>query len=212
VQALGLVDSEVPCVCEGGGLLYVPRSDQYEVIGQKIKGDAVRTLLPPTRTGRSSESSAATRFTQIRLHRRGPLRPDSRRRPHRVELNRSMASVDITPKGVDKAHSIAEVLTRTGLGWPDVLAIGDSWNDRPMLRSDGLAACPANAVAEVKAVADYVSPEPSTRGVIDILRWASTGRATGGPSRWRDRFGWVDGRPPRSPPRSSRSSDHAVWR
>ena len=57
--------------------------------------------------------------------------------------------------------------------WAEVLAIGDSWNDLPMLRAAGLSACPANAVPEVKAIVDYVSPLTATRGVADILRWAA---------------------------------------
>jgi hydroxymethylpyrimidine pyrophosphatase-like HAD family hydrolase len=175
VQTLGLVDSEIPCVCEGGGLLYVPRSDRYEVIGQKIIGDAVRTLLPPgSYREELGKLSCHTVYPEPGYTVEGLFDLIVAGGLTGVELNRSIASVDITPKGVDKAHGIAEILIRTGLGWSDVLAIGDSWNDLPMLRSAGLAACPANAVAEVKAVADYVSPEPSTRGVIDILRWASS--------------------------------------
>jgi hydroxymethylpyrimidine pyrophosphatase-like HAD family hydrolase len=70
-------------------------------------------------------------------------------------------------------YGVSALIDRTGSDWAGVLAIGDSWNDLPMLRAAGLSACPANAVPEVKAAVDYVSPLAATRGVADILRWAA---------------------------------------
>src|SRR5260370_4896783 len=84
-----------------------------------------------------------------------------------------MAWVDVTLEGVDKMYGVRSLLSRIGSDWSDVLAIGDSWNDLPMLRGARLSACPANAVPEVKAVADYGSPLAATRGGADILRWVA---------------------------------------
>ena len=52
----------------------------------------------------------------------------------------------------------------------DMLAIGDSDVDLSMMALTGRAASPANAQDEVKDRSDYVSPYPTSRGVLDILQ------------------------------------------
>jgi 3-deoxy-D-manno-octulosonate 8-phosphate phosphatase (KDO 8-P phosphatase) len=57
----------------------------------------------------------------------------------------------------DKLAAAQGVLASLGLAWPDVAAIGDDWPDLPLLQRAGLACAPANAHAEVKAVAHHVT-------------------------------------------------------
>lgn len=173
VQVLDLVDELTPCVCEGGAVLYVPREDRYEVIAGRVDPDKVRALLPVgsyrEELGKVACYTAYPKsgYTVSDLY----ALVTAGRLPG-VEVTRSIASVDVTPDGVNKMYGVRALLDRIGSDWPDVLAIGDSWNDLPMLGAARLSACPANAVPEVKAVVDYVSPLPATRGVADILRWA----------------------------------------
>lgn len=187
VQVLDLVDAPTPCVCEGGGVLYTPRQDRCEAVAGQVDADAIRALLPAGAYREDPGKLACyTAFPEpgytvdalYALVIAGGLTG--------VEVNRSSAAVDVTPAGVDKMSGVRSLLGRADSDWQDVLAVGDSWNDLPMLRAARLSACPANAVPEVKAVADYVSPLPATRGVADILRWAAAqagldtpGRGTG---------------------------------
>ena len=170
VQVLNLVGATIPCVCEGGSAFYLPSEDRYEAIADRVDSDAVRALLPVgsyrDELGKIASFTAypESGYTVDALITAGRL-PG-------VEVNRSIAAVDVTPEGVNKMYGVRVLLDRAGLDWPDVLAIGDSWNDLPLLRAARLSACPANAVPEVKAIVDYVSPLPATRGVADILRWA----------------------------------------
>jgi hydroxymethylpyrimidine pyrophosphatase-like HAD family hydrolase len=175
VQVLGLVGSDVACVCEGGGVLYSPISDRYEVLAAPVDEESVRAVLPAG--GYREELGKVVGFSVYpepgftvdllyELVMAGGL--------DRVNITRSVAAVDITPAGVDKTFGIDHLLKRQGADWSDVVAVGDSWNDLPMLRRAGLSACPANSIPEVKAIVDYVSPFPATRGVTDILRWAAT--------------------------------------
>jgi 3-deoxy-D-manno-octulosonate 8-phosphate phosphatase (KDO 8-P phosphatase) len=57
----------------------------------------------------------------------------------------------------DKAPAAQKTLDELGLGWAQAAAIGDDWPDLPVLRRCGFAAAPANAHAEVKAAARYVT-------------------------------------------------------
>jgi 3-deoxy-D-manno-octulosonate 8-phosphate phosphatase (KDO 8-P phosphatase) len=57
----------------------------------------------------------------------------------------------------DKLAAAQAVLAALGLAWPDVAVIGDDWPDLPLLQRAGLACAPANAHAEVKAMAHHVT-------------------------------------------------------
>ncbi|MDE1949093.1 MAG: HAD hydrolase family protein [Burkholderiales bacterium] len=65
---------------------------------------------------------------------------------------------------VDKLAAANALLGRLGLDWPDVAAIGDDWPDLPLLGRAGFACAPANAHAEVKAVAHHVTAAAGGHG------------------------------------------------
>jgi 3-deoxy-D-manno-octulosonate 8-phosphate phosphatase (KDO 8-P phosphatase) len=57
----------------------------------------------------------------------------------------------------DKLAAAEALLASLQIGWPEVAAIGDDWPDLPLLVRAGFACAPANAHAEVKAVAHHVT-------------------------------------------------------
>ena len=57
----------------------------------------------------------------------------------------------------DKAAAAETLLAALGWGWHEVAAIGDDWPDLPLLMQAAFACAPANAHAEVKAVAHHVT-------------------------------------------------------
>jgi 3-deoxy-D-manno-octulosonate 8-phosphate phosphatase (KDO 8-P phosphatase) len=57
----------------------------------------------------------------------------------------------------DKLAAATALLARLQLAWTDVAAIGDDWPDLPLLARAGFACAPANAHAEVRALADHVT-------------------------------------------------------
>ena len=77
----------------------------------------------------------------------------------------------------DKAPAAQKTLAALGLDWSQAAAIGDDWPDLPVLRRCAFAAAPANAHAEVKAVARYVTASAGGHGAgrefCDLLLVAS---------------------------------------
>lgn len=77
----------------------------------------------------------------------------------------------------DKTAAAEPLLASLGVAWADVAAMGDDWPDLPLLLRAGLAVAPANAHAEVKAVAHYVTPQQGGHGAArefcDLLLVAS---------------------------------------
>jgi 3-deoxy-D-manno-octulosonate 8-phosphate phosphatase (KDO 8-P phosphatase) len=82
----------------------------------------------------------------------------------------------------DKLAAARSVLATLGLAWPQVAVIGDDWPDLPLLARAGFAAAPANAHAEVLAMADHVTASRGGHGAArefcDLLLVAS-GRYAG---------------------------------
>ncbi len=77
----------------------------------------------------------------------------------------------------DKAPAAQQVLDGLGLAWSQAAAIGDDWPDLPVLRRCAFAAAPANAHAEVRAAAAYVTQAQGGHGAArefcDLLLVAS---------------------------------------
>jgi hypothetical protein len=90
-----------------------------------------------------------------------------------VFITHSSAAVDLTPKGVNKASGLAFMSEWTGIAFAEMIGIGDSAGDFPMLEAVGHPACPGNAKTEVielvKRRGGYVAGAPNTSGVWEIL-------------------------------------------
>ena len=66
-------------------------------------------------------------------------------------------NVEATAAGVTKGTALLALAGRLGIPQGQVLAVGDSENDRKMLEAAGVAAVMANGMPSVKALADIVS-------------------------------------------------------
>ncbi len=82
----------------------------------------------------------------------------------------------------DKLAAAQALLASLHLDWSDVAAIGDDWPDLPLLTRAAFACAPANAHAEVKAVAHHVTAalggHGAAREFCDLLLMASGRYAT----------------------------------
>ena len=64
----------------------------------------------------------------------------------------------------DKLAVALPLLDQLGLAWPEVAAMGDDWPDLPLMLRAGFACAPAQAHAEVRAVAHHVTAAPGGHG------------------------------------------------
>ena len=76
----------------------------------------------------------------------------------------------------DKLPAAEAMLAELGFGWSQAAAIGDDWPDLPVLSRVAFAAAPANAHAEVRAIARHVTAarggEGAAREFCDLLLMA----------------------------------------
>lgn len=77
----------------------------------------------------------------------------------------------------DKLAAATPLLASLGADWSEVAAIGDDWPDLPLLARAAFACAPANAHAEVKAIAHHVTQVPGGQGAVrefcDLLLMAA---------------------------------------
>jgi len=77
----------------------------------------------------------------------------------------------------DKLAVAQALLDARGWAWPQLAVIGDDWPDLPLLARAGFACAPANAHAEARALAHYVTGarggEGAAREFCDLLLAAS---------------------------------------
>ncbi len=82
-------------------------------------------------------------------------------------LRRRLAALGVTHAYFgteDKAPAAEKALAELGLGWAQAAAIGDDWPDLPVLRRCAFAGAPANAHAQVRAVAHHVTRAAGGQG------------------------------------------------
>jgi len=73
----------------------------------------------------------------------------------------------------DKLAAADALLASLNLEWPDIAVMGDDWPDLPLMTRAAFACAPANAHAEVRAVAHHVTSarggEGAARECCDLL-------------------------------------------
>ncbi|MCI7811993.1 MAG: Cof-type HAD-IIB family hydrolase [Clostridiales bacterium] len=79
------------------------------------------------------------------------------------------AGVEINAVGVDKGSGLQALCRCLNIPISAAIAIGDSENDRPLLRDAGLPLAMGNAIADVKAAAQYVMPDCDHDGVAEAV-------------------------------------------
>ncbi len=77
--------------------------------------------------------------------------------------------VEIMPPGIDKSYGLRMVCEHLGIDREEVVAFGDNKNDISMIGWAGLGVAVANAVDELKDVADIVASGEMSDGVQEVL-------------------------------------------
>ncbi|MCL6517365.1 Cof-type HAD-IIB family hydrolase [Alicyclobacillus sp.] len=101
----------------------------------------------------------------------------------RFELSNSNPfNIEVNPQGVTKAAGLEVVCQRIGVRPEQVVAVGDSLNDIPMLQWAGLGVAMGNAQDAVKEVAGWVAEVCERGGVAGVIERVLEERA-GAPQR-----------------------------
>ncbi|HEY4009025.1 MAG TPA: HAD family hydrolase [Acidobacteriaceae bacterium] len=99
---------------------------------------------------------------------------------HRTEYaHRDLCILDILPAGCSKASALRHLAELRGFDAGNIFAIGDNWNDLPMLQMAGRCAVMANAPGELRALAAergwIIAPSNDEDGVAVVIERALLG-------------------------------------
>jgi len=187
------LDIRVPAVCENGAVLYSlpdnlarfgPGVTEEKILGLRAVRAFIETdILPkyPTAVmqfGKEAQVSVFSEkpaiFPELKA-----LVEDFAANSGAPELviNNSPLYLNISLAGVDKGSTLRALLAELGVASEQTAGIGDSEGDLPLRDAVGFFACPSNAQPCVKEAADYVSPFPELKGMLDILQRPECQRA-----------------------------------
>lgn len=68
-----------------------------------------------------------------------------------------------------KQQGVFELEKRLGIARSEMIGVGDSYNDFPLLMACGLKVAMGNAIPELKEIADYIAPSVNEDGVVDVI-------------------------------------------
>lgn len=77
--------------------------------------------------------------------------------------------LELVPKGIDKAQSLAVLLEKIGGTKEEMIAVGDGYNDLSMIQFAGLGVAMANAQDPVRSAADYITLTNEEDGVALVV-------------------------------------------
>lgn len=115
------------------------------------------------------------------------------RNSHIVKVRAAELGIEIVRQGFEqKLPAALEVFNDLGLSPDQVCYIGDDLTDVPVLRRVGLSVAVADAVEEVRSVADHVTDLPGGRGAVrEIVEMLLKAK-----ERWEDLIrSYVESRP-----------------
>ena len=152
-------------VVENGALLYDPATGREQLLTEPVP----LTLIEALRSrGVQPLSVSRVILATRQLHERA-LRSaiDDLNLDLHVVLNKGSAMV--LPRGVDKATGLVAVCESLQIPPESVVGIGDAENDLALLAASGMAVATANALPQVKAIADFVTLGDDGDGIVELI-------------------------------------------
>lgn len=148
-------------IAENGAVVYETATRSLEVLGEPPPQEFLRVLeergIEPLSLGKAivatSSNYAKALSTLIQ----------SMDLAYEVILNRDAAMV--LPRGVNKGSGLSWVLNKLGMSSKEVIGVGDGENDSDLFSVSGFRVAVANAVPELKSMADWVTPSAAGVGI-----------------------------------------------
>lgn len=77
--------------------------------------------------------------------------------------------INITHLNATKLHGVQFLLEKLNVTRDEVIGVGDSYNDFPLLMASGLKVAMGNAIEDLKEIADYIAPPVTEDGAVNVI-------------------------------------------
>lgn len=82
----------------------------------------------------------------------------------------SIYNVEVNPRNVNKARGLQIVSDRLGISFDNMVAIGDSLNDKSMLEAAKIGVAMSNSIPEIIEIADVITDTNENDGVAKVIK------------------------------------------
>lgn len=90
--------------------------------------------------------------------------------PHKIKSwEKDMFAIQVGSLNATKQYGIFEITKILGIDTCEIIGVGDSYNDFPLLLACGLKVAVGNAAPELKEIADFVAPSVDNDGVAVVI-------------------------------------------
>lgn len=165
----------------GGVLRYVEACDEsrfYEN-SQKLTGEAVGWDGLFAHTAGNCKLLLVTKELSVTLARAEAVLAAFGKH---VDVTRSAdCLIEIVPKGISKATALRSLAAKLGIPVEETMAIGDAYNDLPMLQAAGRSIAMGNAFPAVKEATDYETLTCEENGLAAAIYHYVLGMGTDAP-------------------------------
>jgi phosphoglycolate phosphatase (TIGR01487 family) len=152
-------------VAENGAILFEPATGAKEILGTRPPESLFNELrkqgIGPVARGEVIAAVSSRYAAKLNEIIRGSGLP------YHVIMNKNSAM--ILPAGVDKGTGVEEALKKIGVAPSEVVAVGDGENDEDLFRVAGFRVAVANAVPELKDIADLITAGENGSGIIELV-------------------------------------------
>ncbi|MBI2663841.1 HAD-IIB family hydrolase [Candidatus Woesearchaeota archaeon] len=152
-------------VAENGAVIYIPAKDQLITFSSNTVRRAAR-LIAGARIKHTSGLNIISVPRKESAKVRKILRPLSKHLAYKYNVGEFM----ILPSGVDKGAGTKMALNHLNIDPEKTIIMGDAQNDVDLFNVPGYRIAVANAHKELKAVADHVTKNPCSAGVVEVIR------------------------------------------
>lgn len=138
------------------------QGDEYTIHAPYKKGDSLKKVYMMYSEELFDHTKLTNLFNEfssisdITLHKTRHKNPD-------------MYGFNITHAMATKAHAIEVILGQIHVKRDEVIGVGDSYNDFPLLMASGLKVAMGNALQDLKDIADFVAPSVHEDGVVQVI-------------------------------------------
>jgi len=74
--------------------------------------------------------------------------------------------LEFNPYNIDKGTGVKDLLEKINIDPSEAIAIGDNFNDIPMIENVGMGVAVKNGVDEIKSVANYVTENDNNHNAV----------------------------------------------
>lgn len=152
-------------VVENGAVFYHPQREEVRLLADPFPPVFVETLV--------SQGVDPISQGQVVVATWEPHGPTVQHTIDHLDLDATVIlnkrAVMVLPQGVNKASGLAVAFAELGLAAADVVGVGDAENDRSLLETCGLGVAVANALPQLKAIADYTTAAARGAGVAELI-------------------------------------------